>query len=234
MRRILWLLLSMALCLGGCNMSNKKTENDLKREEMLIYAATKYGKEFEIYDFEPAVRGFNDGMNVTVLTLIEKDRGIIFNVQESVSNPDVFYDNFVDAIASYKAKDLIDFSVIKTENFAKTYIEVISEEDLEDALSKGNVFQAIVVICVKGKSNEELLSQLYDVYTQLQDTGYKSCYLDVAFTAGGEKFAEFVNNHAHNYVKGWEKFGEVYETLNVQEKGLAIDEFVKHLKERKK
>jgi hypothetical protein len=211
----------------------KKIDNEMLRQDMLDYALQKYEIAFEAVEYVPSARGFNDGMLETRLALRDPGTGMIVNVWERNGTPKKFYDDYQHAVASHMAEDLINYGDVDGMQYAKTYIAVrdFDSNKLSTLLDKDNVLHVGGVICIAGPSTQERLDQLYSIYTALQATGYKRCFLEAAFTGGGTEFEAHVRNCIFKERKRWENIGDTHETLSVREAGLTKDEFVQQLKQ---
>ena len=215
------------LC-GGCGVTTKQENIEKKEQEMLAYIQAKFNEEFEIVEFIPAVRGFNDGMNETVLVVRKSNTNMMINVREQVSKPNQYYDDYIHALASFEGSNLIDYSNINNVKYAKTYVTVLSKS--EPLLSNENVIQIRTIICIASELNDEILEQLYEIYLKLQSFEYGSIFLSIGFTDGNSEFEKYVSNFMFYGNKQWNDFGNVYKTLQVNEKNLSKIDFFEKVK----
>jgi len=167
---------------------------------MLIYLQDTYGQPFTSVTFIPAWRGFNDSMNESILVAQGAD-GFCVNVRERVHSPGKFYDNYVNALASWYADKGMDYSRIDGLSAAKTYMYINKDLDAAqlDALRvQGIEFLRDVdgsfscFIALAGMLSEQDLEPVYDIYQQLNAVGQK-VRLYIGFSAFGERSVEYVN-----------------------------------------
>ena len=235
-----FLILSFAIIISmgmsGCMGNQKKYAeiNEKTRLAMMDYLEDKYDQPFTEVEFIPAWRGFNDGMNKSML-VAKSSEGFLVNVWERVGKPGVFWDNYAYvALPSWCIDADFDYSNVAGLSYAKTYIYLKEELDsyqLNELRETGVDFLADKegdiesIIAIKTSLSESDLESVYGIYKQLE-TKNREFRLCVAFSAFGEKSEQYVNNNQLFGIKKWEEFdSNVSHTAWIYDANLSFEEF---------
>ena len=232
----------------------REANNEQKKQDMLEYIQKTYDEVFEVIEFTPAARGFNDSNNQTILTVKRPGTNMVVNVREWVKAPGAYADDYRNALVSWElGRDLIDYSGVSNLMFSKTYVavepetkdtmlvgenikELLTEELREKLLEPEHVDQVTVVMCIEGKVTDEAVDELYNLYQQMQSLGYRSIFLKVGFTDGNPSFERYVNNfnvYGTRALTSW-GFGEVYREFITKGNAIPEEYFISEIKNTSK
>lgn len=218
---LLCFALVMSIC--GCAKQNSEEKETEYKNEMMNYAEEKYKKVFLIDEVIFSEAGFNTGMEQNVLVLKDSD-GVTFNVTASHKNPDSFYDDYVEAVCAEKFSKEINTEQIK--DYAEFKFYVMLNNDSDFTYSEENIKSLTFMVNIKGDPNEDILKDLYDVYSEISNKNIENVFILIGFTDGSPIFSKAVNNYKVYGEAEWEDFSAtVYSYLDVFENNLSFEEF---------
>ena len=234
LKRILILSLAIVLMSGmtGC-MKDYSEERENTRRAMLKYINEAYEQDFTEFEFRPAPRGFNDGMNESIL-VVKSPEGFFVKVRETVQSKGKFYDDYINALASWYFNKGIDYSKVTGLSFAMirfTLLEDISASQLQK-LKEGDLSSIAekrgsisCMIAMRTPLKESNLEEVYGIYQQLEATNRKF-NLRIAFSAYDKKSEYYIMTYPLDTSKTWRDFvPSISHYAGIVDSGLSFDEF---------
>jgi len=230
-------MFAMVLCImlgvTGCMGNNKTAQMNAETERaMLDYLQETYDQTFVPVTFIPAWRGFNDSMNESIL-VAQGSEGFCVNIRERVHSPGKFYDNYVNALASWYADKGMDYSRIEGLSAAKTYMYINQDLDaaqMDVLRAQGIEFLRDVegsfscLIALEKTFSEQDLEPIYEIYQLLNAIG-RRVYMRIAFSASGEKSEEYVNQFPLQLLQWPEVDSSLSHYALISDAGLSFAEF---------
>lgn len=216
----------------GCTKQTTEQESKENEKTMLTYLNGKYDTKFTTVEYIPAKRGFNDSMNQNILVAESAD-GLRVEVRETVRNPGEYTDTYMNAYAAKLVSNKFNYNSITNVQFAKTYINLMPTEVSLQDLQKDNfvitndmVINFSSIISISGDVSEEVLAELYDVYTQQVALGYERNVFIASFGGDPVKSEKYVNSYAIYGIRNWEVYDEsVKAVIVVKDNDLSYEEF---------
>ena len=212
----IFIIITIILCFVGCGKNIKDIE---KYEEKAVdYICEKYASEFTLVE---------SYVNKEILhTIVVTDNnGVIVNVSANVDRPYDFFDDYIDALASFELKDNVDLSFLDKEHGrAKLYVE-LKEKNIEK-LTTDNIESSVLVVGLYSAPGNLIVRNLYDLYKEYTANEYKNATMIVMFAENTNNFNSCINNYGMCDKIGLTKdINTIYKTVNIEDNDLNLENF---------
>lgn len=231
---VIFLILVMGLV--GC--ANQKVNNNEKIEIMTRYAEERYGKEFEVEYFSPAL----DSSYTNTLTL--SDGEIFFNVL-GTQDCSKISDDYASAALNNKLKNYLMQTIEKESADIEIYsrltlitenaldYEYVKTADLKSVLTQGELLKIFVIVRTSGdiKAIENELFKVYNAALILNPEVIE--FQTISCDAVGDDLEKVLTNMNEYYDREWEKYDEIKSYFSVREKDIqSAEQFVNKIEQK--
>lgn len=214
-----------------------KTNNNVSSEEikmnMLRYAEEKYNENFEVIDFNLAIRGLDS--NYHDILVLKDANGVQFNVYSNTSIDDKFDDygmSCADKLLTDYLKEKTDIELcamvdlISDDQVMPSDVKNISVPKFSDKFEVGNI---TVVAKVDEAELETKLNELYKLYVYVADICSESMDFEVVSVQGeNEKLNKLFSDIRLAYENDWSQYSSVKHTIVTTDKNLSQLQFAHH------
>lgn len=246
LKMVLSVLLTISILLGGVGCMNQSENNkDIIQEKMYNYACEKYTQDFEIVDFEYALRGL-DSDRRDVLN-VKDNSGVAFRVFHYTDDDGFIelYDDYPGSIVDHLFADELsampeffgmDYAVTISLDlgYESLYYEDVNHSSLYDILNKFDLYKITIVIICKDNSIKlaEKMDEFYNCYSKLLSFNSECIDFEVIKTTGNDEALEYsLSNIKIEYENDWSSFNSIEEFISVKELNVTFDEFKEQITE---
>lgn len=213
---------------------NDSISKEAIKTNMLQYAEDKYDKEFQVIEFNYAIRGLDSNYHDV---LVLKDNGSVkFNVYSDINTNDCF-DDYGMSVADKKISDYVKESTVL--DFVLMVDLLADDQILPNDINSLSASQIInnyevekIIVLVKTDSIEKNIEKLYDLYQITVSLGSNLIDYEVVSSKGtDEKLDKIFDNVRLNYENDWNQYQSVFESLSTSDKDLTKEQFKLLIKE---
>lgn len=230
-KKIIFILLVLMISIwgGSCMKSNDISSDEIKMG-MLNYAENKYSTNFNVVDFEFAMRGLDSNYH-DILTLVDND-GVQFNVYSNTDIDDKFDDygmSCADKILNDYLKSTVDVELC-------SMIDLISNDQVmpqdikglyvSDFSNKYEINNITVIAKVNESELEAKMDEIYKLYNCVTSIQSENIDFEVVSVEGEDrKLDNLFNNIRADYENDWTQYSSVRHFITTNKKDLSQLQF---------
>ena len=227
---------------------SKKGDSEEVKAEMIQYLEAKYGSDYEILNFEYALRGLdanrNDALKVRMSNGVEF---YVYHYTGEGSAPKIYDDyieGYVDKLFYDKFGQMPEFSkytffqtaAVRWGEKSRDDIDRIVQLPLDEILDDYQLLGITMVITFTepGMSISDEIEGLYECYKKASTIyDMKAIHFEVIHYSGNEqKLQDTIYDIRKNYDNNWKTYSTIDQYLSVSEFGLTLEEFTQKIVEK--